>query len=158
MRYADARSLIRSGDLLAWQSRGVAGRLIRAATGGSWSHVGIAWAVGGRLLVIEMREGRGVTLRPASVAAPFDWIATRAAWSRPIETNALAAFGLPYGWRALIPLWLGRWRPRHGEVCSTWATARLREAGVAVPGLALTPGALVEHLIRDGCALDDVTA
>ncbi|MCK5887654.1 MAG: hypothetical protein KAG70_14300 [Alcanivorax sp.] len=156
MKYREARPLIRSGDLLAWQSKGLIGRFIRGADGGSWSHVGIAWAIGGRLLILEMREFHGLTIRPASVAAPFDWIATGAAWSPEIEEAALAAFGSPYGYRALIPLWLGKWAPGDGEVCSTWAAARLREAGVVIPNGGLTPSRLVEALIRDGHALDDV--
>ena len=164
MLYADARRSIRSGDVLAWSAPGGLGRWVRVLTGGSWSHVGIAWwsgepaAPGSRLFVLEMREFRGVSMRPASSAAPFDWIATGVSWSEAATTAVFAEWGSPYGWGALVPLWLGRWRRRHGRVCSTWAVDRLCGAGLAVGGErgGLTPSRLVERLIRDGRAIRGV--
>ena len=73
MIYQDARVDIQSGDLLAWSGRSAIGRFIRSWTGGTASHVGVAWVVAGRVLVLEAREGRGVTVRPLSRALPAIW-------------------------------------------------------------------------------------
>ena len=164
MNYAHARGSIRSGDLLAWSAPRGLGRMVRILTGGSWSHVGIAWwsgppdAPGSRLFVLEMREFRGVTMRPASAAVPFDWVRLGATWTPEATTAVFDEFGSPYGWGALIPLWLGRWRRRHGRVCSTWAADRLRAAGITIRSdrHGHTPSSLVESLIRNGLELRGV--
>ncbi len=59
--YADVRHKISSGDLLAWSGKGLYGRIIRHWTGETFSHVGIAWVVSGRLFAIEahIRQGGG---------------------------------------------------------------------------------------------------
>lgn len=59
MKYAEARTLIQSGDLLAfshyhlrdWYDLQI--QIVRAATQSEYSHVGIAFVMGGRVWVIE---------------------------------------------------------------------------------------------------------
>jgi len=59
MRYSDARSLIRSGDVLAWTHRGWATwydwqvQAVRVFTRSEFCHVGLAYRHHGRLFVLE---------------------------------------------------------------------------------------------------------
>ena len=159
MRYADARSQIQSGDLLAWRGETALGRLVRMATGGSWSHVGVAWHFRGRLFVLEAREGAGVQLRAASNALPFDWIATGNLWGAPSEALALALLGRPYSYGDFVQAGLGlRLTDKRGFICSEYAAFVLgagdpsREAYPVAP----TPAALVDHFLDSGAPLSTV--
>lgn len=59
VKYADYRSHIKSGDLLAWSHRGwktwhdFKVQAVRFFTQSEYSHVGIAWVFKGRVFVIE---------------------------------------------------------------------------------------------------------
>ena len=66
MIYSAARPLIRSGDILAWRGTAPLAKLIRHVEGGSWSHVGVAWAIGGRVLVLQAQEFTGINITPLS--------------------------------------------------------------------------------------------
>lgn len=62
MNYAEARGQIKSGDLLAWSHYNWASwydlqvQAVRVFTESEFCHVGLAWVVGGRVLVIESVE------------------------------------------------------------------------------------------------------
>lgn len=59
MNYADIRSEIKSGDILAWghddwnNIYDLQIQAVRVFTQSEYSHVGLAWVVGGRVFVIE---------------------------------------------------------------------------------------------------------
>jgi len=59
MKYSEVRDTIKSGDLLAWSHRGwrtwydIKIQAVRFFTQSEFSHVGVAWAVGGRVFVLE---------------------------------------------------------------------------------------------------------
>lgn len=72
MNYSEAKKVIKSGDLIAWRGRTFIGRLIRYVTGSDYSHVGIAWWLEDRLMVIEAVEFKGVLIRPLSTRGTFD--------------------------------------------------------------------------------------
>ena len=63
-KYSEYRDQIKSGDLLAWSHRGFRSwhdfkvQAVRLFTQSEYSHVGIAWVVGGRVFVIEAVEPR----------------------------------------------------------------------------------------------------
>ena len=63
--YDEARSKIRSGDVLMYRGRSLASRVIRFATGSPYSHAGIAAWWHDRLMVIEA-VGKGVVVTPLS--------------------------------------------------------------------------------------------
>lgn len=83
MKYDEARSQIKTGDLLAWSSGGwrswhdIQVNLVRIFTRSEFSHVGIALVGAGRVFVLEA-VGAGVRLFPLSRALPFWWIRRRA--------------------------------------------------------------------------------
>jgi hypothetical protein len=64
MKYEAAREKVKSGDLLAWSHRGwrswydIQIQLVRFFTQSEYSHVGIAWVVGGRVHIPAIKAGR----------------------------------------------------------------------------------------------------
>ena len=66
MLYREARSGICSGDLVLFRGTGLVPLGIRLATGSDYAHVGIAWVVAGRVMVIESRLKGGVQVHGLS--------------------------------------------------------------------------------------------
>ncbi len=87
-----------SGDLLALAYGRFVSRLIRTWTGGSYSHVGVAWRYRDRVFVLAAREGRGVGLDALSTQLPAYWLRTGLLWSDETERLALEGLGLPYSY------------------------------------------------------------
>ena len=79
MKYADARSQIRTGDALFfsggnWKSwYGIQIMLVRMFKPSKWSHVGMAWAENGRVFIMES-VGSGIRLNPLSNDMPCGWV------------------------------------------------------------------------------------
>jgi hypothetical protein len=103
MNYSVARPQIRSGDLLLFRGTGFSAWLVRQWTGSPFSHVGLAWCIGGRVLVLESRpEYGGVTINRALSQALGDgptWMALGVTWDEAMEERALAVLGSSYGWK-----------------------------------------------------------
>ncbi len=152
MKYVDARPKIRSGDLLAWSHGGWASwhdwqvQGVRIFTRSEYSHVAIAWVVGGRVFVIESVVG-GIRIFPLSRLTPFFWLAMEAPWATATEEYALAHIGEPYSKLECIqayfePLTLdGHWE------CAKWAMAVLRMDGVDL-GDKATPADVIKAAMR----------
>ncbi len=68
LNYADARTQIRSGDLLMCSGTSMLSSLIQAATGSIWSHIGviIRWDEIDRIMICESIESIGVRTVPLS--------------------------------------------------------------------------------------------
>jgi len=68
MDYKTVRSLISSGDVIAFETApwSLISQLISLWTRSRYSHVGLVMKVHGRLAVIEALEGRGVRIHPLS--------------------------------------------------------------------------------------------
>jgi hypothetical protein len=68
MHYQDIRSQLRSGDLLLCSGTGWFSRLIQAATGSEWSHVGLVLRLEqlDRVMLLESVESMGVRAVPLS--------------------------------------------------------------------------------------------
>lgn len=135
MKYSDVRPLIRSGDLLAWSHGGWSSwhdwqvQGVRIFTRSEYSHVAVAWVVGGRVFVIESVVG-GIRIFPLSRLTPFFWLSMGAPWAQATEEYALAHIGEPYSKLECIkayfePLTLdGHWE------CAKWAMAVLAQDGI----------------------------
>lgn len=101
MKYADARPTLRSGDLLAWSHRGwstfhdIKIQLVRMFTRSEYSHVGLVWVIGGRVLVIEAVEPL-VRIYPLSKLGSFYHLPMQATWKPETEELALSHVGTPY--------------------------------------------------------------
>lgn len=157
MRYAEARPLIASGDLLAFANGGLVSRLIRTWCGGSYSHVGIAWRFDDRLFVLSAKEGGyGVCLLALSEQVPFFWLRTGVTWTRTLRRFATMRLGKPYSYEDCALVALGR-KPRHDDqVCSVYAATILQAAGLDLPLPSYTPSALVGALMSLGADMHTV--
>lgn len=73
MRYEDARALIKDGDVVAVKRRsGILAFLTRLVTKSPYTHTGICFWWGGRLLMAQANGG-GVNFVPVSQEAEFDF-------------------------------------------------------------------------------------
>lgn len=149
MKYAAARSGIRSGDLLAWSHDRWGSlydfkvQMVRVFTRSEYCHVGIAWSVSGRLFVLEAVSS-GVRIFPLSRLLPFYWLPLKAAWESEVEAWALRQVGEPYSqWQAMLA-GLNLLKPGEDTIwqCAEYAAEVTRRAGVDL-GTMVTPNALV---------------
>lgn len=101
MEYIEARPSIKSGDLLAfsggdWKSiHGIKVNIVRMFTKSKYSHVGLAWVVGGRVFCLEAVKPK-VRIHPLSKLGNFDLLALGANWKPETEEFALASVGVNY--------------------------------------------------------------
>ena len=97
-KYLDHRDKIESGDLLAWSHRGIKSFydfkiwLIRLFTQSEYTHVGVAWVVGGRVFVIEAVTPY-VRIVPLSSLLPAYVVNVNAMWNDSAEEFALSLVG-----------------------------------------------------------------
>lgn len=126
VRFKEARSLLREGDVLLFRGRGLVSFFIKRAGEGKYSHVGVASAVGdngGKIWeCVEFREGRGgrsVNLERYCQKNTIDVF-------RPVDSKKIVSYmadaihegevpfdgkrvtnimrkmtGLPYGWKRI---------------------------------------------------------
>ncbi len=95
MRYQDARPRIQSGDIIAFRHDNLASRIIRAATGSDYSHVGVAWPVAGRVMILEAVIPE-IRIFPLSKLLPFYWVALNRPLCPEAEEFALSKVGERY--------------------------------------------------------------
>jgi hypothetical protein len=101
MNYSEHRNNIKSGDVLAWSHRGwrslydIKIQIVRLATRSEYSHVGIAWVVGGRVFVIEAVEPRA-RIFPLSKLGNFYHVPMGANWDGRVEEAAISYVGAEY--------------------------------------------------------------
>lgn len=139
--------MIRSGDLLAWSGTGLIGRLIRAVTGSTYSHVGIAIWVGPHLMVAELVEFSGSRLVPLSHRAPFRWTATGLDWTPELEAHVLGHIGrIGYSYLNAIRAGLGLDSRTGAMQCAQFAEGVYRAAGLLKDTKPDTPEALVRRV------------
>lgn len=147
MKYADARSTIRSGDLLAWSHRGWWSwhdfkiQMVRMFTRSEYSHVAIAWVVGGRVFVIEAVEPL-VRIYPLSKLGEFYHIALGAPWKPETEEVALSHVGVRYSQLDAIKAFFRPLGPNKVTECAALALNILHADGVDL-GERATPDAVV---------------
>lgn len=145
--YADVRSQIRDLDVIAFEGRGAVSTAIRAVTGGSVTHVGLACWWGDALMLVESREFRGGRAVLLSSQIPPDGVL----WYRPrtrLDAHARAAAvdwargatGAGYSYLGVLRFMrrlgvptrppAGDRRDRGARFCSELVSAAYREAGV----------------------------
>lgn len=155
MSYEVFRPKIKSGDVLAWTHKGWSSfydiqiQLVRMATRSEYSHVGVAWVVGGRVFVIEAVMPQ-IRIYPLSKEVPFYWIPCgNQYWNDKIEEYALSKVGEQYSkWQA-IGAFFNKIRAGKDNLwqCSELVNSVLIEGKVLKDGESLsTPTAIVEAL------------
>ena len=148
MRYADARPLVKSGDLLAfsggsWRSwNDIKVNLVRLFTRSTYSHVGLAWVVGGRVFVLEAVRPK-VRIFPLSQRGDFFLIRLDASWRADTEAFALARVGYDYSELDAVKGFLDCLEPGQVSQCAAFVLEVLRQDGTAL-GQRATPDAVVQ--------------
>jgi hypothetical protein len=156
--YRRLRPHVRSGDLIAFESKSFSGRMIRAWSGSRYAHVGIAmWlsASGARprLFLLESRGGYGVTMRLMSSAGPAWYIPTRIEWNADVNRFVWPLLGTAgYDWISVMRRCFFLPPRRNGVYyCSEFAGEILLRGGFNLPEEALAdPGELVHAVLRNG--------
>ena len=157
MIYAEARSKIQSGDVLAWTHirwsswNDIQIQIVRIFTRSEYSHVGIAWVVGGRVFVLEA-VSQGVRIFPLSRELPFYWLPV-GVWDETREEMALALVGAPYSkWDAVLSFF---GRLVKGENAS-WQCSEYVAFVLGLDPARYTPTNIVSHLQDRGATLSKI--
>jgi hypothetical protein len=146
--YNDARGYINSGDVILWEGKGLAARLVRWFTKSRWSHVGIALWSGPRLLVLDSFPFKGTRIQPLSRCAENAyWIPNPAGLGLLAHGFAIDELGRKYSFQNLWKTWLGLNLVKGEYHCAQYVAAVLSKAGIE-----LTAPATPETVARDMCA------
>lgn len=160
--YAAHRSLIRSGDLLAWSHRGfrtwydLEVQAVRAFTRSEYSHVGIAWDVGRRLLVLEAVQPM-IRIFPLSELLPCYWLSRQWTWTTADLERALLRVGQKYSKWDAVKSFFGKVVPGADD---RWQCAEYVVASLALRGFAdvkAIPTAVVQFALEAGASMKLLT-
>ena len=147
MNYTEARSTIRSGDLLAfssgsWRSwNDIKVNMIRIFTRSTYSHVGIAWVVAGRVFILEAVTPK-LRIFPLSQRGSFYLLPLAAPWHADTEHHALAFVGYDYSYLEAARGYLNRLEPGRVGQCAAYVLQVMGRDGVDL-GRRATPDAVV---------------
>lgn len=161
MDYKTARPLIQPGDIIAFTHEGwnswsdIESQIVRMFTRSEYSHVGIAWPIAGRVMILEAVVPM-IRIYPLSKLLPFYWVSHKNRLTPEAEEYALSRVGEEYSKMEAIKGFLGKTRSDNRWQCAEYAKAVLREAGCAYLGKD-TPSALVFDAISNGSNLTLVT-
>ena len=157
MRYAEYRPLIKSGDVIAHTHRGIRSWydlkvwLVRLFEQSEYTHVAVAWVVGGRVFLLEA-VGSGVRIFPLSLDLPFFHLPWHALTDAQLEF-ALAQAGKPYSYVDCVEGYLGvKDTEKSHWQCSKYVAQVL---GLPCPQ---APSAVVAYLLENGAPLTQVHA
>lgn len=122
--YHEYKHAIKSGDILVFSDPGesvIIGRfltkLIRTMTQSTYHHVGIAWAVGDRLFIIEAVPVAGIRIFPLKKKKNFYHISTNMEWDEMKEEDLLEHVGKPYSILTAIKSYFRRTDTTMGWQC-----------------------------------------
>lgn len=152
MKYQDARPSIKSGDLLAnshgsWRTwRDIKVNLVRIFTRSTYSHVGVAWVVGGRVFVLEAVKPK-VRIYPLSQWGAFYLVRVDASWHADTEEFALAGVGYDYSEWDAVRAFFDDLEPGKISECAAYVIEVLRKDGINL-GPRATPDAVVQRALE----------
>jgi len=155
MNYAEARSHIKTGDILAWSHRASAFAsfydfkvwLVRLFTRSEYSHVAIAVRFAGRVFVLESVTG-GVRLMPLSKLLPLYRLSYK-----PLDIDrAMSVCGEPY---SEIEAILGQ-LDRSDDTNGRWQCSEFVRWAHLMPCRA-TPSAVVDYVLSQGGVMNEIS-
>jgi hypothetical protein len=130
MRYTNARPAIKSGDLILWEGRGFAARVVQWFTKSRWSHIGVAAWWGNRLMVVDAYPFKGTRARPLSHDLKNAyWLHTVAAWNTTAQAFALDELDKKYSFQNLWKTALGLGLVKREYHCAQYVAEVLRRVG-----------------------------
>ena len=161
MDYSTARPLIQSGQLVAqshgdWTTwRGIKVNLVRIFTRSTYSHLGIAWIVGGRVFILEAVKPK-LRIYPMSKIGDFYLLPLQAAWGEAAENLALKNIGVDYSEIVAMQAFFGPLQVGEVRQCAAYALAVLRADGIDL-GNRATPDAVVLAAMQRGATCTLIT-
>jgi hypothetical protein len=135
MKYSEARPLIKSGDLLAfsegnWSTwQGIKISLVRMFTRSTYSHVALAWVVGGRVFALEAVVPK-LRIYPLSQLGTFYHIPMGAPWRDLTEEFALSKIGTEYSQSVAIKAFFAPLEEGNVQECAAYAREVLLLDGI----------------------------
>lgn len=153
-KYEEYRGNIKSGDLLAWSHRGwrswhdIKIQIVRAFTQSEYSHVGCAWVVGARVLVIEAVEPM-VRIYPLSKLGDFYHVPVEAPWGLATEEAALGYVGRDYKQLEAVEAYFRPLEEGTVSECAALVIEVLRRDGIYL-GNRATPDAVMRTAQQRG--------
>ena len=152
MQYNEFRTQIKSGDVLAWTHKGLKSWkdfeiwIVRLGQRSEYTHVGLAWVVGGRIFILEAAGG-AVRIFPLSNELPCYHISPGIDWTPEVEEFALSKVGEPYSkWEAVKGLF-GKTKRDDQWQCAEYTREVLKQAGLDLDCDA-TPSAVMSKLLE----------
>lgn len=163
MKYSEARSKIKAGDMLAWSHRKWASwydfkvQAVRIFTRSEYCHVAVAWPVAGRVFILEAVMPK-IRIYPLSKELPFYWLPMNANWTDAAEEFALSHVGDPYSQFQAMQAAIDNLKIGSDNIweCAEFTMSVLKQAGVNLNCLA-TPSAGVLNAQTLGAPLYLVT-
>ena len=161
MDYTTARPLIRSGDLISqshgdWTTwRGFKVNLVRIFTRSTYSHLGVAWVIGGRVFILEAVKPK-LRIYPMSKIGDFYLLPLQAPWSEFAESMALKNIGVDYSEIVAMQAFFGPLQDGEVRQCAAYALAVLRADGIDL-GSRATPDAVVLAAMQRGATCTLIT-
>jgi hypothetical protein len=155
MRYAEARPRIQSGDLIAFKHEGwgslkdIECQIIRIATRSEYSHVGIAWPVAGRVMILEAVVPM-IRIFPLSKLLPFYWISLGKPLTPKAEEFALSRIGDEYSKLEAIRGYFGFTEVNQKWECAEYARSVLNTSGWSFCGKDIPSNLVYEALWQNG--------
>jgi len=148
MKYEDARPLIESGDIIAFRRNDIVSRVIRMATESDYSHVGLAWPIAGRVMILEAVIPL-IRIFPLSKLKPFYWISMGRPMTPAAEEFALSRIGENYSVPEAIRGYLGITKTDREWQCAEYVRSILETMN---PGFRCrdTPTEVVREALIDG--------
>ena len=157
MNYNVARPTIRSGDLLAFSSGSwrswsdIKVNMVRIFTRSTYSHVGIAWVVSGRVFILEAVTPK-LRIFPLSQRGEFYLLPLNAPWHGDTENVALSFVGYNYSYLEAAQGYLDRLETGRVGQCAAYVLQVMRHDGIDL-GQRATPDAVVLAAQRRGASL-----
>lgn len=156
-KYEQIRSLIKSGDILAWTHRGwgswhdIQIQLVRFFTRSEYSHVATAWVVGERVFVIEAVQPK-VRIYPLSALGEFYWISLDTEFKDSTLEYALSKVGNDYSKLQAVLAPFDEPSDDNKQQCAE-LTARIARVNGTDLGRVYTPSAIVRMAQLNGAEL-----
>lgn len=148
MKYNDYKNNIKSGDLIAWTTKGFKNpiaQLVRLFTESEYEHIAIAWVISGRIFVIEAVHPL-VRIYPLSDRLPFYTIPMNIEWNDDREKFLLSKVGKSYSFWNAIKSYFKKINPNNEWECAQLALEFYKDANITLDANA-TPSALIESIL-----------
>lgn len=155
MNYLDFRANIKTGDILAFTHRSWNSwydfkiQMVRTFTQSEYSHVGIAWVINGRVMILESVTG-GIRAVPLSNFLPVYHLPWKELSQDQLE-YAFSLMGQPYSqWEGIKALFGLNDKNNKKWECAEYVTAVHNMPCLAVPS------SVVDYCLKNGSVLTEL--